>query len=148
MHQSNVFKISTILYKLFFQLMHVTDWLPTLITAAGGNGSELASNLDGIDQWSSISTNQKPTRTQIVVNIDEVMKNAAIRDKDWKLVIGEPHATFQISISMCAMHPHWFRIYNLFIRLKFIFQFLEIISFHSTVLYLCKKACTAVEVRR
>lgn len=78
--------------------MHVTDWLPTVITAAGGNGSELASNLDGIDQWSSISTNQTSTRTQLIVNIDEVMKNAAIRDGDWKLVIGEPLAKFQISI--------------------------------------------------
>jgi len=93
-----VFKISTILYKLFFQLMHVTDWLPTLITAAGGNGSELARNLDGIDQWSSIITNQTSTRMQLIVNIDEGMKNAAIRRGDWKLVIGEPLAKFQISI--------------------------------------------------
>jgi Arylsulfatase A and related enzymes len=78
--------------------MHVTDWLPTLITAAGGNGSELPSNLDGIDQWISISTNQPSTRTQVVVNIDEDKKNAAIRDRNWKLVIGEPLATFQIGI--------------------------------------------------
>jgi len=78
--------------------MHITDWLPTLITAAGGNVSELATNLDGIDQWSSISTNQTSTRTRLIVNIDEVMKNAAIRDGDWKLVIGEPLAKFQITI--------------------------------------------------
>lgn len=78
--------------------MHVTDWLPTLITAAGGNGSELPSNLDGIDQWSSITTNQTSTRTQLIVNIDEGKKNAAIRYKAWKLVIGEPLAKFQISI--------------------------------------------------
>jgi arylsulfatase A-like enzyme len=99
MGQSNVFKLCTISYKLFFQLMHVTDWLPTLITAAGGNASELASKLDGIDQWSSISNNQTSTRKQgVVLNIDEVLKNAAIRDGDWKLVIGEPLASFQISI--------------------------------------------------
>jgi arylsulfatase A-like enzyme len=78
--------------------MHVTDWLPTLITAAGGNGSELASNLDGIDQWSSISNNQASTRTQLIVNIDEFMENAAIRDRQWKLVFGEPLAKFQTSI--------------------------------------------------
>jgi hypothetical protein len=122
--------------------MHVTDWLPTLITAAGGNGSELARNLDGIDQWSSISTKQTSTRTQVVINIDEHMKNAAIRVKDWKLVIGEPLVTYQINILMCPMHSHWFRIHSLFIRLKCIFQFIEIISFHSTLLYLCKKAST------
>jgi hypothetical protein len=126
--------------------MHVTDWFPTLITAAGGNGSELASNLDGIDQWSSVSTKQTSTCTQVVVNVHEVIKNAAIRDKDWKLVIGEPLVKFKINISMCAMHPHWFRIYSLFIRLKFISQFTEIISFHNSLLYLCKKACTTCGV--
>jgi arylsulfatase A-like enzyme len=86
------------LVQTFFQLMHVTDWLPTLITAAGGNASELPDNLDGIDQWSSIRNNETSSRTQVVINIDEVMKNAAIRAGDWKLVIGEPLASFQISI--------------------------------------------------
>jgi arylsulfatase A-like enzyme len=69
--------------------MHVTDWLPTLLSAAGGNLSELASNLDGVDQWSSISTNQTSPRKQVIINIDEVTKTAAIRDGEWKLVIGE-----------------------------------------------------------
>jgi arylsulfatase A-like enzyme len=69
--------------------MHVTDWLPTLLSAAGGNLSELANNLDGVDQWISISTNQTSPRKQVIIEIDEVMKTAAIRDGEWKLVIGE-----------------------------------------------------------
>lgn len=69
--------------------MHVTDWLPTLLSAAGGNLSELANNLDGADQWSSISTNQTSPHKQVIIDIDEVTKTAAIRDGQWKLVIGE-----------------------------------------------------------
>jgi arylsulfatase A-like enzyme len=69
--------------------MHVTDWLPTLLSAAGGNISDLTNNLDGVDQWSSISTNQTSPRKQLTLDIDEVAKTAAIRDGQWKLIIGE-----------------------------------------------------------
>jgi arylsulfatase A-like enzyme len=32
-------------------LMHVTDWLPTLLSAAGGADLIIGEELDGIDQW-------------------------------------------------------------------------------------------------
>jgi hypothetical protein len=51
--------------------------------------SDLANNLDGVDQWSSISTNQTSPRKQLILDIDEVAKTAAIRDGQWKLIIGE-----------------------------------------------------------
>lgn len=35
-------------------LMHITDWLPTLYSAAGGDIGLLDPDLDGIDQWSSL----------------------------------------------------------------------------------------------
>ncbi|KAG5871829.1 hypothetical protein JTB14_006726 [Gonioctena quinquepunctata] len=35
-------------------LMHVTDWLPTLYSAIGADTSLLDPDLDGIDQWSSL----------------------------------------------------------------------------------------------
>lgn len=35
-------------------LIHVTDWLPTLFSAAGGDIGILDPDLDGIDQWSSL----------------------------------------------------------------------------------------------
>jgi arylsulfatase A-like enzyme len=69
--------------------MHVTDWLPTLLSAAGGNLSELVNNVDGVDQWNSISTNQTSPRTQMILDIDEVAKTAAIREGEWKMIIGE-----------------------------------------------------------
>lgn len=34
-------------------LMHVSDWLPTLFTAAGGDIGVLDPEMDGIDLWSS-----------------------------------------------------------------------------------------------
>ena len=35
------------------ELMHVTDWFPTIINLAGGTVTE-SDNLDGIDQWESL----------------------------------------------------------------------------------------------
>lgn len=41
-------------------LMHVSDWLPTLFTAAGGDIGALDPEMDGIDLWSSfVSLKQK-----------------------------------------------------------------------------------------
>jgi arylsulfatase B len=49
--------------------MHVTDWLPTLYRAAGGNPEELGS-LDGFDQWQSLSGIETSSpRTEMLYNI-------------------------------------------------------------------------------
>jgi arylsulfatase A-like enzyme len=93
-----VFNVHTVrkeFYSYVSQLMHATDWLPTLLSAAGGNLSILPHDLDGLDQWKSISTNQASPRKQVLLEIDEVTKMAAIRDGDWKLVTGEHLGTFK-----------------------------------------------------
>lgn len=69
------------------QMIHVTDWLPTLYTAAGGKASDLQ-NLYGIDQWGVLQTNGKPVRTEILHNIDPLDKTEAIRVGDYKLLHG------------------------------------------------------------
>lgn len=69
------------------QMIHVTDWLPTLYTAAGGKASDLH-NLYGIDQWGVLQTNGKPVRTEILHNIDPMDKTEAIRVGDYKLLHG------------------------------------------------------------
>lgn len=68
-------------------MMHVTDWLPTLYSAAGGDIQNL-SNLDGFDQWEALSDNSASRRHEILLNIDPVHKCEGIRVGDYKLVRG------------------------------------------------------------
>ncbi|XP_042144452.1 arylsulfatase B-like [Ixodes scapularis] len=69
------------------QLMHISDWLPTLYSAAGGNVSELG-DIDGVDMWESLSTSNKSQRGRVVLNIDSVLNYSAIRVGDYKLIEG------------------------------------------------------------
>ncbi|GFR73116.1 arylsulfatase B [Elysia marginata] len=86
------------------ELMHVTDWFPTLVGVAGGdfNGTK---PLDGVDQWDSLSTGASTTRKWVLHNIDSKNKKkgkklfpdtfdtrirAAIRVGKYKLITGNP----------------------------------------------------------
>ncbi|XP_067934002.1 arylsulfatase J-like [Watersipora subatra] len=48
-------------------LIHVTDWLPTLLHIAGGNVEKL--DIDGVNQWNTISTASPSPRQEILHNI-------------------------------------------------------------------------------
>ncbi|XP_075213982.1 arylsulfatase B-like [Lycorma delicatula] len=52
------------------QFMHVTDWLPTLYSAAGGKLKDLG-KLDGINMWPTITENKESPRKEILLNINE-----------------------------------------------------------------------------
>ena len=75
-------------------LVHVTDWLPTLYTAAGGDVAALGKTrgfegLDGVDQWQHLTgAEAKGPRTEILHNIDGMhgTGEAAIRVGDFKLL--------------------------------------------------------------
>ncbi|ESO90112.1 hypothetical protein LOTGIDRAFT_206748 [Lottia gigantea] len=70
------------------QMMHVTDWLPTLFRAAGGDPNGLR-NMDGFDMWDMLSYNDDHSpRTDILHNIDPIEQKAAIRVNDYKLLTG------------------------------------------------------------
>ncbi|XP_048729623.1 arylsulfatase B-like [Ostrea edulis] len=69
------------------QLIHVTDWLPTLYTAAGGRAGDLK-KLYGVDQWQVLQTNGKPVRDEMLHNIDPLGKSGAIRVGEYKLIYG------------------------------------------------------------
>ncbi|XP_023025565.2 arylsulfatase B [Leptinotarsa decemlineata] len=69
-------------------LMHVTDWLPTLYSAVGADTSVLDPDLDGIDQWSSLVYDLPSARNDILINLDEKTRNAALRFYNWKLIVG------------------------------------------------------------
>ena len=69
-------------------LMHVADWLPTLMHAAAADtdGFSLPRNLDGLDQWDALSDNLKSRRGEILHNVDPRVDAAALRVGDMKLV--------------------------------------------------------------
>ena len=80
-------------------MMHVTDWLPTLVGRAAGQGQKCEvenKNLDGIDLWDTLSNNADVSpRTEFVYNIDAVEQERnypgphhAIRVGDMKLIYG------------------------------------------------------------
>lgn len=68
-------------------MLHITDWLPTLLTAAGGDPSNLT--IDGMDMWQALSEDAESPRTTVLHNIDDIYGAAAITIGDWKLVQGE-----------------------------------------------------------
>ena len=51
------------------ELIHVTDWLPTLYRAAGGDTTNLE-GLDGFDQWEMLTKGKASDRVEMLYNID------------------------------------------------------------------------------
>ena len=49
-----------------YRLIHVTDWLPTLYSAAGGNVKDLG-HLDGVDQWRAIKLQSPSMHCQMAL---------------------------------------------------------------------------------
>ncbi|XP_018374797.1 PREDICTED: arylsulfatase B [Trachymyrmex cornetzi] len=71
------------------QMLHITDWLPTLITAAGGNPSNLT--VDGMDLWNALSEDTESPRSNVLHNIDDIYGVSAITVGDWKLIRGSTY---------------------------------------------------------
>ncbi|KAJ9580505.1 hypothetical protein L9F63_024314, partial [Diploptera punctata] len=68
------------------ELMHVTDWLPTLYSAAGG--SQLDAQLDGVDQWPALLQSGDSPRSNVLLELDEVNQIYSFRQNNWKIVNG------------------------------------------------------------
>lgn len=84
----------------FDGLMHHTDWGPTLVSAAGGDGGALSKNttlkLDGVDQWKAINgISSAAPRNEILIHLAGPDNNdastwspySALRIGDWKIVV-------------------------------------------------------------
>lgn len=68
-------------------MMHVSDWLPTLYSAAGGRVTDLGT-IDGMDMWQMLRVNGSNVRNEILHNIDPKSHFSAIRVGDYKLIQG------------------------------------------------------------
>ena len=82
------------------QLLHATDWLPTIVE--GIAGLELDRNkwkLDGYNVWPAITQNTQTPRKELLINLDpprpqeKYMGQAAIRIGEWKLITGLPNCS-------------------------------------------------------
>ena len=80
------------------QLIHVTDWLPTIVE--GIAGLELDKDkwkLDGYNVWPAITTNEESPRKEILIDLNPpypgFIGQAAMRIGDWKLIIGQPNCS-------------------------------------------------------
>ena len=68
-------------------LMHATDWLPTLLNLIGEQNQIAKRKIDGFDMWKTFQDKEESPRTEVLINIDPLLyKNAALRIGDWKLV--------------------------------------------------------------
>lgn len=71
------------------QLMHITDWLPTLYAAAGGTPSNLG-YVDGYNMWEALSRGWRSPRKEVLLNIDPVTGSGALRYGKHKIVYDVP----------------------------------------------------------
>nr|CAD7402130.1 unnamed protein product [Timema cristinae] len=100
------------------QMMHITDWLPTLYTAAGrftlqptcewfsfatalrereqeaSGGIPPLDGLDGVDQWEALVYDLPSPRREVLLNINEKTRTAAVRYQNYKLIIGSTNPAY------------------------------------------------------
>lgn len=72
------------------QLMHITDWLPTILSIADYSTMDLLNieNLDGFNHWSDLVHGDKPNkRNKILLNYDPISKIYGYRYYKWKLIV-------------------------------------------------------------
>ncbi|XP_018576345.1 arylsulfatase B [Anoplophora glabripennis] len=77
-------------FRVSNQTMHVSDWLPTLLEAAGYSSS--IPKIDGLNVWKALSEDSKSSRTEILHNIDDIYGNAALTVGSWKIVKGTTYS--------------------------------------------------------
>jgi len=76
-------------HRITKELFHIVDWYPTILAIAGY--SDQLPNIDGYNQWLSLSVGWPGPRLGLVYNINNALRfTAAIRIRNWKLIWGYP----------------------------------------------------------
>jgi len=65
------------------QMIHVTDWYPTLVGLAGGQTGK-AKTLDGVNVWTTVSEGAPSPRKEVIYNVEPF--RAGVRQGEWKLI--------------------------------------------------------------
>ena len=65
------------------ELIHMVDWMPTLIGLAGGT-AESNKTIDGKDVWPTITEGKPSPHESILINVE--FHKGAVRKGDWKLI--------------------------------------------------------------
>ncbi|XP_018496954.2 arylsulfatase B [Galendromus occidentalis] len=73
--------------RVFYDMVHIVDWLPTIYSLAGGDPRNLG-RIDGMNVWGAVSDGMASPRTEILYNIDPVQRDLAIRVGRYKLLYG------------------------------------------------------------
>lgn len=69
------------------QMMHISDWFPTLLHVAGMDATKLP-NIDGINMWEALSNDISSPRNEILHNIDDIWGSSSLMVDQWKIVKG------------------------------------------------------------
>ena len=84
------------------ELMHITDWYPTIVEGIAGIKLDKKNNLDGYNMWEMLNKkNMSSPRSEILLSLNppkyqphrQYMGEAAIRVGDWKLITGRPNTS-------------------------------------------------------
>jgi hypothetical protein len=68
------------------ELFHVTDWVPTVLEAAG---VPIPDGLDGVNQYRTLVDGDHTTRVEALLNLDQKSNYSAVRSGDFKMIIGQ-----------------------------------------------------------
>ena len=113
------------------EMFHITDWLPTLLSASGSSSKKKLQDIDGVDQWTSLSRGLPTPRKIMVYNLKILPVEGAIRVGDFKLMFGRdfkkdgwydtdintfPKGTFRRGNRMEASNPFGYSKDMVFIR--------------------------------
>ncbi|XP_067935377.1 arylsulfatase B-like [Watersipora subatra] len=83
------------------QLIHVSDWLPTIMHIAGGSPEFNKTELYGMNMWDVLSLDLPSPRHEIVHNYDKT--SGALRQGDYKLILIGKEKSFT------KQWPDWYK---------------------------------------